>query len=413
MIFIFLFSEISIYKTSNKMSVLAERIQRLSVAQTLVMSKKARELREEGKDIISLSIGEPDFNTPDFVKEAAISAINSNITKYPPISGFKELKEAVSLKFKRDNNLDYGLNQIVVSTGAKQSIINILLSILSKGDEVIILGPFWVSYFEMVKMADGIPVTVNAGIENNFKVDASQIADAITSKTKAVLFSSPSNPSGAVFSKQELSEIAKVVSQHPDITIISDEIYEHINYNNEHVSIASFPEVYNQTATINGVSKAFAMTGWRIGYIGAPQWLASACEKIQGQVTSGASTISQMAAIAALNANPTETSYMRDEFLKRRDMMFDLLSGINGFKVNKPDGAFYFLPDISYYFGKTLKGYKINNAQDFSMFLLVEANVALVSAQGFGEPNCIRLSYAASEENLREAIRRIKSVVEQ
>ena len=393
------------------MSLLAERIQRLSVAQTLVMSKKARELREEGKDIISLSIGEPDFNTPDFVKEAAISAINNNITKYPPISGFKELKEAISLKFKRDNNLDYDLNQIVVSTGAKQSIINILMSILSKGDEVIILGPFWVSYFEMVKMADGTPVTLHAGIDENFKVSAKQIEDAITSKTKAVLFSSPSNPSGAVFSREELGEMAKVISKHPQITIISDEIYEHINYNNEHVSIASFPEVYNQTATINGVSKAFAMTGWRIGYIGAPQWLASACEKIQGQSTSGASTISQMAAIAALKADPSETKYMRDEFLKRRDMMFELLSSIDGFKVNKPDGAFYFLPDVSSFFGKTIKGYKIKNAQDFSMFLLIEANVALVSAEGFGNPNCIRLSYASSEENLREAVRRIKKVL--
>ncbi len=411
MIFLFLSSEFSIYKTRNKMSLLAERIQRLSVAQTLVMSKKARELREEGKDIISLSIGEPDFNTPDFVKEAAISAINNNITKYPPISGFKELKEAISLKFKRDNNLDYDLNQIVVSTGAKQSIINILMSILSKGDEVIILGPFWVSYFEMVKMADGTPVTLHAGIDENFKVSAKQIEDAITSKTKAVLFSSPSNPSGAVFSREELGEMAKVISKHPQITIISDEIYEHINYNNEHVSIASFPEVYNQTATINGVSKAFAMTGWRIGYIGAPQWLASACEKIQGQSTSGASTISQMAAIAALKADPSETKYMRDEFLKRRDMMFELLSSIDGFKVNKPDGAFYFLPDISSFFGKTIKGYKIKNAQDFSMFLLIEANVALVSAEGFGNPNCIRLSYASSEENLREAVRRIKKVL--
>ncbi len=393
------------------MSLLAERIQRLSVAQTLVMSKKARELREEGKDIISLSIGEPDFNTPDFVKEAAISAINSNITKYPPISGFKELKESVSHKFKRDNGLKYDLNQIVVSTGAKQSIINILLSILSKGDEVIILGPFWVSYFEMIKMADGIPVTIKSSIEHDFKVNANQIEEAITYKTKAVLFSSPSNPSGAVFSREELGEMARVISKHTQITIISDEIYEHINYNNEHVSIASFPEVYNQTATINGVSKAFAMTGWRIGYMGAPQWLASACEKIQGQVTSGASTISQMAAIAALKANPNETNYMRDEFLKRRNMMYKLLVDIEGFKVNMPDGAFYFLPDISSFFGKTIRGYKINNAQDLSMFLLVEANVALVSAEGFGEPNCIRLSYASSEENLREAVRRIKEVL--
>lgn len=394
------------------MSLLAERMQRLSVAQTLVMSKKSRELREQGKDIISLSIGEPDFNTPDFVKKAAISAIENNITKYPPISGFKELKEAISNKFSRDNNLNYNLNQIVVSTGAKQSIINILLSILSKGDEVIILGPFWVSYFEMVKLADGTPIPINSSIDDDFKVNAKQLKEAITDKTKAVLFSSPSNPSGAVFSGEELGDFAKIIARHPQITIISDEIYEHINYNKEHVSIASFDEVYNQTVTINGVSKAFAMTGWRIGYIGAPQCLASACEKIQGQVTSGASTISQMAAIAALKADPKETHYMRQEFLNRRDIMFDLLSDIKGFKVNKPDGAFYFLPNISYFFGKTIKGYKINDAQDFSMFLLVEANVALVSAQGFGAPNCIRLSYAASENELREAVRRIKSAIQ-
>jgi aspartate aminotransferase len=394
------------------MSLLAERMQRLSVAQTLVMSKKSRELREQGKDIISLSIGEPDFNTPDFVKKAAISAIENNITKYPPISGFKELKEAISNKFSRDNNLNYNLNQIVVSTGAKQSIINILLSILSKGDEVIILGPFWVSYFEMVKLADGTPIPINSSIDDDFKVNAKQLKEAITDKTKAVLFSSPSNPSGAVFSGEELGDFAKIIARHPQITIISDEIYEHINYNKEHVSIASFDEVYNQTVTINGVSKAFAMTGWRIGYIGAPQCLASACEKIQGQVTSGASTISQMAAIAALKADPKETHYMRQEFLNRRDIMFDLLSDIKGFKVNKPDGAFYFLPNISYFFGKTIKGHKINDAQDFSMFLLVEANVALVSAQGFGAPNCIRLSYAASENELREAVRRIKSAIQ-
>ena len=394
------------------MSLLAERMQRLSVAQTLVMSKKSRELREQGKDIISLSIGEPDFNTPDFVKKAAISAIENNITKYPPISGFKELKEAISNKFSRDNNLNYNLNQIVVSTGAKQSIINILLSILSKGDEVIILGPFWVSYFEMVKLADGTPIPINSSIDDDFKVNAKQLEEAITDKTKAVLFSSPSNPSGAVFSGEELGDFAKIIARHPQITIISDEIYEHINYNKEHVSIASFDEVYNQTVTINGVSKAFAMTGWRIGYIGAPQCLASACEKIQGQVTSGASTISQMAAIAALKADPKETHYMRQEFLNRRDIMFDLLSDIKGFKVNKPDGAFYFLPNISYFFGKTIKGHKINDAQDFSMFLLVEANVALVSAQGFGAPNCIRLSYAASENELREAVRRIKSAIQ-
>jgi len=394
------------------MSLLAERMQRLSVAQTLVMSKKARELKEEGKDIISLSIGEPDFDTPDFVKKAAISAIETNITKYPPISGFKELKEAVSVKFKRDNGLNYELDQIVVSTGAKQSIINILLSILSKGDEVLIIGPFWVSYFEMVKLADGTPKVVSAGIENNFKVSAEQIEKAISTNTKAVLFSSPANPSGAVFSEKELKAIAKVLSNHPRITIISDEIYEHINYNAKHVSIASFKEVYNQTVTINGVSKAFAMTGWRIGYIGAPKWLASACEKIQGQVTSGASAISQMAAIAALNADPSETKYMREEFLYRRDMMMNLLSDIKGFNVNLPDGAFYFLPDISFFFGKILKGYEINNAQDFSMYLLLEANVALVSAQGFGAENCVRLSYAASEKDLREAVRRIKKAVE-
>ncbi|MEN8137665.1 MAG: pyridoxal phosphate-dependent aminotransferase [Bacteroidota bacterium] len=393
------------------MNLLAERMQRLSVAQTLVMSKKSRELREAGKDIISLSIGEPDFDTPDFVKEAAISAIRNNVTKYPPISGYKELKEAIAFKFKRDNNLSYDLDQIVVSTGAKQSIMNVLMSILSKGDEVIILGPFWVSYFEMVKLADGIPVPLYAGIDQDFKVNAQQLEEAITDKTKAVLFSSPSNPSGAVFSEKELGDLAKVIAKHQQITIISDEIYEHINYSGEHVSIAGFKEVFNQTVTINGVSKAFAMTGWRIGYIGAPNWLASACEKVQGQVTSGASSISQMAAIAALKADPSKVDYMKAEFLKRRNLLLELFADMEGFKVNKPEGAFYILPDISYFFGKTMKGYKINDAQDFSMFLLEEANVALVSAQGFGEPNCIRISYAASEEELREAVRRIKVAV--
>ncbi|MCK5782546.1 MAG: pyridoxal phosphate-dependent aminotransferase [Flavobacteriales bacterium] len=393
------------------MSLLAERMQRLSVAQTLVMSKKARELREEGKDVISLSIGEPDFDTPDFVKEAAISAIHNNTTKYPPISGFKELKEAIVYKFQRDNGLSYSLDQIVVSTGAKQSISNVLMSILSKGDEVIILGPYWVSYFEMVKLADGTPKPLYAGIDQDFKVGAKQIEEAITENTKAVLFSSPSNPSGAVFSANELEAIASVISKHPHITIISDEIYEHINYNKEHVSIASFDEVFEQTVTVNGVSKAFAMTGWRVGYIGAPKWLASACEKVQGQVTSGASSISQMASIAALKADPSITGYMKVEFERRRDLLLDLFSSMEGFKVNIPDGAFYILPDISYFFGKTIRGHKIVDAQDFSMFLLNEANVALVSTQGFGEPNCIRLSYAASERELREAVRRIKSAI--
>lgn len=393
------------------MSFLAERLQRLSVAQTLQMSKKARELREEGKDIISLSIGEPDFDTPNFVKEAAISAINNNITKYPPISGFKELKEAISYKLKRDNQLDYNTNQIVVSAGAKQSIFNVLMSILSPGEEVIILGPYWVSYFEMIKLADGKPIPVLANINDNFKVTSEKISTAITSETKAILFSSPSNPSGAVYSGKELKSIAELISKHPQITIISDEIYEYINYNDKHVSIASFPEVYNQTVTINGVSKAFSMTGWRLGYMAAPKWIAEASEKVQGQVTSGASSISQMAAIAALKADPSETKYMRDKFLERRNILLNLLNKIDGFKLNIPDGAFYLLPDISFYFGKTIKGKHIANAQDFSMLLLEKASVAIVSAEGFGSPNCIRISYAASEKTLREAAKRIGNLL--
>lgn len=394
------------------MNLLSERIQRLSVAQTLVMSKRARELRAEGVDVISLSIGEPDFDTPSPIKKAAIESINNNKTKYPPISGYLELKQAISNKFIRDNNLIYSPNQIVVSTGAKQSLINVLLSILSKGDEVLIFAPYWVSYYEMVKLADGTPIVLNASIEDNFKVTAKQLEGAINSNTKAVLFSSPSNPSGAVFSKEELKGFASVISKHPKIMIISDEIYEHINYNSEHVSIASFKEVYNQTVTINGVSKAYAMTGWRIGYIGAPKWLAEACEKIQGQTTSGASTISQHAAISALKMDVSEISYMKQEFLQRRDIMKKLLSDIKGFKVNIPDGAFYFLPDISYFFGKTLRGHNINDADDFSLYLLQEANVALVSGKGFGAEKCIRLSYASSIEELREAVRRIKIAVE-
>jgi aspartate aminotransferase len=394
------------------MTELSDRLKSLSGSQTLIMSKRARELREQGKDVISLSIGEPDFDTPDFIKKAAIAAIENNFSKYPPIAGYPDLKKAIIKKFQRDNKLNYKDDQIVVSTGAKQSIANVFLSLLSKGDEVIILGPYWVSYNEMIKMADGTPVPVNSNIKMNFKVSPEMFKSAITEKTKAVIFSSPSNPSGAVYSRDELIALADVVKDREDIIFISDEIYEHINYTESHVSMASIPGMYNRTVTVNGLSKAFAMTGWRIGYIGAPSYIAKACEQIQGQTTSGASSISQMAAIEALNADPKAVEYMKDSFLQRRDLIISLLKEIKGFKLNRPDGAFYILPNISYYFGKTLKGQKINNAQDFSMYLLEQANVAVVSAQGFGAENCIRLSYASSEEELREAVKRIKSVLE-
>jgi aspartate aminotransferase len=393
------------------MTKVSERLNRLSESQTLAMARLSRELTAQGIDVISLSLGEPDFNTPDHVKVAAKKAIEDNITHYPPIAGFLELRKAVSEKFKRENDLDYSPEQIVVSTGAKQSIANVVMALVDKGDEVILLSPYWVSYLEIVKLAEGTPVLVKAGIENDFKVSAEQIEKAITPKTKMIIFSSPCNPTGSVFSQQELEAIADVVAKHENIIVLSDEIYEHINFSGKSYSIGRCKNIQDRVVTINGLSKAYAMTGWRLGFIGAPLWIAKACDKMQGQITSGTSTISQMAAIAALNSPPTITEDMTKEFHKRRDLCFTLLSEIPGLKCNKPEGAFYFFPEISSYFGKSYKGKAISNSEELCMFLLHEGHVATVSGDAFGEPNCIRLSYATSEENLRKAMQRMKDTL--
>ncbi len=391
--------------------VLSDRINNLAVSQTLAMAALARELKAQGKDIISLSLGEPDFNTPDFIKEAAKKAIDDNWSAYPPVDGYVDLKEAICHKFKRDNNLTYAPSQIVVSTGAKQSLYNVAQVMLNDGDEVILPAPYWVSYFEIVKLSGGIPVEVPTSVESNFKMTAEQLEAAITPKTKMMWFSSPCNPSGSIYSKIELEALVEVLKKHPQIYVVSDEIYEHINYTDSYCSIGSISGMENRTITVNGVAKAFAMTGWRIGYIGAPEFIAKACTKIQGQVTSGANSIAQRATLAAVSAEPSAIQYMVDAFRNRKEIVYNLLSEIPGFKVNQPEGAFYFFPDVSEYFGKTIKGKEINNANDFAMFLLAEANVATVTGDAFGNPNCIRLSYATSEELLREAIKRIKEAL--
>ena len=388
---------------------LSDRINAMEVSATLGMAAKTRELKAEGKDIIGLSLGEPDFDIPNFIKEAAIEAIQQNYSKYTPIDGYLELREAICEKFKRDNNLNYKPSQIVVSTGAKQCLANVALAMLNPGDEVIFPAPYWVSYKEIAKMAGGVPIEVHTTIENNFKITPAQLEAAITPKTKMVWFNTPCNPSGSIYSKAELEALAVVLRKHPHIFILSDEIYEYINFTNERVtSIAEIDSLYEHTITINGMSKAFAMTGWRIGYMGAPEWIAKACAKVQGQVTSGANAIAQRASIVALKAPKSKIQYMVDEFKRRRDLVLQLLNEIEGFKLNIPEGAFYVFPDISSFFGKTLRGRVINNATDFSLYLLEEAMVATVTGEAFGDANCIRFSYAASEKDLREAIRRIK-----
>ncbi|MDP5081043.1 MAG: pyridoxal phosphate-dependent aminotransferase [Winogradskyella sp.] len=390
------------------MNQLSDRINNLSTSATLAMAAKARELKAEGKDIIGLSLGEPDFNTPDFIKNAAIDAINQNYNSYSPVDGYVELKEAIITKFKRDNHLNYKLSQIVVSAGAKQSLYNIAAVMLNEGDEVILPCPYWVSYSDIVKLNEGVPVEVQTSIENDFKMTASQLEAAITPKTKMIWYSSPCNPSGSVYSKEELRALADVLQKYPNIYVISDEIYEHINFVGDHFSMAQFEDMYDRTVTVNGVSKAFAMTGWRIGYIGAPDWIAKACNKMQGQVTSGANCIAQRAVITALEAPASSVQYMVDEFKVRRQLILDLLSEIDGFKTNEPEGAFYVFPDVSAYFGKTIKGKTIANASDMSLFLLEEALVATVTGEAFGNPNCIRISYAASQDDIKEAVKRMK-----
>ena len=393
------------------MNFLSDRINNLSTSQTLAMAAKARELKAQGIDIISLSLGEPDFNTPDFIKEAAKKAIDENYSTYTPVDGYVELKEAICKKFKRDNGLDYKPGNIVVSTGAKQSLYNIAQVMLNDGDEVILPAPYWVSYFEIIKLSGGVPVEVPTSVESDFKITPEQLEAAITPKTKMMWFSSPCNPSGSVYNKEELSALAKVLEKYPNVFIVSDEIYEHINFSGTFCSIATIPGMFDRTITVNGVAKAFAMTGWRIGYIGAPEAIAKACTKIQGQVTSGANSIAQRATIAAVEADPSVLNTMVSAFKNRRDLVVGLMKEIPGIKLNVPEGAFYVFPDVSSFFGKTLRGTTINNAEDFSMYLLAEANVATVTGDAFGNPNCLRLSYAASEAQLTEAIRRIKEAV--
>ena len=390
---------------------LSERILNMSTSATLAMAAKARQLKSEGKDIIGLSLGEPDFNTPDFIKNAAKQAVDDNYNSYTPVDGYVELKQAIIKKFKRDNNIDYNLSQIVVSTGAKQCLANVALVLLNKGDEVILPCPYWVSYADIVKLSEGTPIEVKTSIETNFKMTPSQLEAVITSKTKMIWFSSPCNPSGSVYSYDELRALADVLKKYPNIYVVSDEIYEHINYGDGHASMAEFDDMYERTITVNGVSKAFAMTGWRIGYLGAPEWIARACNKMQGQITSGANCIAQRAVITALEAPPTKVQYMIDEFKSSRDLILNLLSEIIGFKCNIPNGAFYVFPDISYFFGKIIKGKKITNATDLSLLLLEEALVATVTGDAFGNPNCIRISYAASKDQIIEAVHRIKSVL--
>ncbi len=391
--------------------LLSNRIKTLPISQTLAMAAKARELKEQGKDIISLSLGEPDFHTPDFIKEAAIEAINENYNSYTPVNGYKELRKAISRKFKRDNNLTYSIDQIVVSTGAKQSIANTAMVLLNPGDEVILPAPYWVSYSAIVILCEAKYVEIPTTIENDFKITPQQLEAAITPKTKMIFLNSPNNPSGTVYSEKEFRALAKVLEKYPNIYILSDEIYELINYGKPCFSFAAIDSMYDRTITINGVAKAFAMTGWRVGYIGAPEWIAKASTKMQGQITSGTNCIAQRATITALNASPSKIKFMVDEFKIRRDLILKLLSKIKGLKTNIPQGAFYVFPDVSYFFGKTIKGKTIHNASDISMLLLEQVGVATVTGEAFGAPNCIRLSYSASQEDLIEAVRRITSVL--
>ena len=391
---------------------LSDRLQVMEESATIAMSQKSRELKAQGLDIISLSLGEPDFNTPEFIKEAAAEGMKENYTKYTPVSGYDDLREAISKKFKRDNNLDYPINQIVVSTGAKQSIANVVLSIVNNGDEVIVPAPYWVSYVEIVKVAEGIPVAVSAGIDTDFKITGAQLEAAITDKTKMMIFSTPCNPTGSVYSKEELRDLADVLVKYPHIVVISDEIYEHINFGTKHESLAQFDEIKDQVVTINGVSKAWAMTGWRLGYIGASKEIAGACAKIQGQFTSGTCSITQRATIAAMDADPIVLKDMIDAFASRRTLVLDALNTIEGVKSNVPGGAFYVFPDVSYFYGKSFDGRIINNGSELALYLLDEALVALVTGEAFGDSNSIRISYAASEETLTEAMKRIKAALE-
>ena len=394
------------------MEYLSDRIKAMAASATLAMAQKSRELKAKGLDIISLSLGEPDFNTPGYIKEAAKKAIDDNYSKYPPVPGYNDLREAISRKFREENGINYSPDQIIVSAGGKHSLINVILSVVNPGDEVIILAPYWVSYYDQILLADGKPVVVKAGIENDFKVSPEQLEAAITSKTRMIIFNSPSNPTGMVYTRSETETIARVVQKHEGVFVMSDEVYEHIIFEGEHVSMASFDFIYDRVITVNAVSKAYAMTGWRIGYIGAPKWIVNACDKLQGQFTSGVSSIAQRAALAALTGKDSSRQMMRDAFLRRRDLICTLLKEIKGIKVRIPQGAFYVLPDISYYLGKTDGDKIINTSDDLALWLLEKAQVATVGGDAFGAPDCIRISYANSDDLLVEAVKRIKTALE-
>jgi aspartate aminotransferase len=394
------------------MEYLSDRIKSLSVSQTLAMAQKSRELKAIGLDIISLSLGEPDFNTPDYIKEAAKKAIDENYTKYPPVPGYDDLRDAISRKFREENGIIYSRDQIVVSAGGKHSLINVILSIINPGDEVIILAPYWVSYYDQIILAGGKPVIVESLLENDFKIKPDQLESAITGKTRLIIFNSPSNPTGMVYSAEEMEPIARIVEKHEGLFIISDEIYEHIIFEGRHVSMASFNFIYDRVITVNGVSKGYAMTGWRIGYIGAPLWLAKACNKLQGQFTSGVCSIAQRAALAAIEGKDNSRAMMKEAFLRRRDLICGLLSEVRGLKIKVPQGAFYVMPDISFYLGKSQGNFKINNSDDLALFLLDKAQVAVVGGDAFGAPDCIRISYANSDDLLVEAVKRIKTALE-
>lgn len=391
--------------------MLSDRINSLPASATLAMAAKARELKTQGINIIGLSLGEPDFNTPEFIKEAAIQAVKDNYNSYSPVDGYADLKVAICEKFRRDNGLDYQPSQVVVSTGAKQSIANVCMVLLNPGDEVLLPAPYWVSYSAIATLAESKSTIIPSSIENDFKITPEQLEAAISPKTKLVMFNSPNNPSGTIYTEEEFRALGKVLKKYPDVYILSDEIYEHINYGTPHFSIASISDLYDRTITVNGVAKAFAMTGWRIGYIGAPEWIAKACNKMQGQITSGANCIAQRATIAAVSAPYSKIQYMVDEFNKRRDLILKLLSEIPGFKLNEPQGAFYVFPDVSSYFGKTIYGNNIENANDFALFLLERAHVATVTGEAFGNPKCIRISYAANEDDIKSAVKRIKKLL--
>jgi aspartate aminotransferase len=393
------------------MEYLSDRVKSLAVSQTLAMAQKSRELKAKGIDIISLSLGEPDFNTPDYIKEAAKKAIDDNYSKYPPVPGYNDLREAISEKFQKENGLTYSMDQIIVSAGGKHSLINIILSIVNPGEEVIILAPYWVSYYDQVVLAGGIPVVVSATLENDFKIRPDQLEAAITGKTRLIIFNSPSNPTGMVYDRKEMEKIARVVEKHEGVFIISDEIYEHIIFEGEHISMASFSFIYDRVITVNGVSKGYAMTGWRIGYIGAPLWIAKACNKLQGQFTSGVCSIAQRAALAAIKGTGESQKIMREAFLRRRNLICGLLKDVKGLKVSVPQGAFYVMPDISSYLGKSDGDTKIINSDDLALYLLDKAQVATVGGDAFGAPECIRISYATSDDLIIEAIKRIKEAL--